>query len=281
MTGLVGSEEDPLPVIRAHRGASVRVVHRLVRDGEADAAVTSAPRPIASAGAVFGLGLMKGATAPTFASVVGTGELRSLLVEAEADSGGDDLLAQQALGGIAIAPVILGFGAPVIGVVSAVDDADVIAALSHLLPGCTVEHVGAQSLITGVGHGGHVLVADPETAAFAQAVARSAIDAYAESLQMRAEAELTGDVRDGVLALLAASLAATEPAGDGDGIVLGVDGVSVLIAAAHHASADVVARVRDAILRAAALVDSDVCATLRTRLASHIELRRADAGLGA
>lgn len=255
---VVPDSPDPLPAVRASRHASVRVAHRLVRDGLASACVTSAPRRVATAGAVFGLGLLPGVTEPGYGSQLGS----SYYVESVLESGpGADLLAQQAIFGLAVAPVALG---AVSGVAVLSEDAEVLSTLRHLLEPALVEPMGPHALSSTSAHSGHVLVSDPQTAALAREVAAAAVEDFV--------ARVSPSLDEPARALLAA--AASESADlQGPGIVLGVEGVSVCTAGA---GADGIAT---GIRLAAALVEADAIADLRSRMAAHVQRRRRDAGL--
>ena len=97
-TEVVGMDEDPARGVRAKRDATVRTIHRLVRDGRADAAVSVGSTGAVLAGAVLTLGRLT--TRPAVAAVVParTGPVVLLDVGATSDSSPEQLAAQAVAG---------------------------------------------------------------------------------------------------------------------------------------------------------------------------------------
>ena len=98
----VDMAEDPVRAVRAKRDATVRVATRLVRDGEADAAVSAGSTGAFVVAAVFTLGRLPGVTRPSIAVTVPAAAGPVVLVDAGANiECTPDLLAQFALCGAA------------------------------------------------------------------------------------------------------------------------------------------------------------------------------------
>jgi glycerol-3-phosphate acyltransferase PlsX len=97
-TEFVGMDEDPARGVRAKRDATVRTIHRLVRDGLADAAVSVGSTGAVLAGAVLTLGRLT--SRPAVAAVVPTrrGPVVLLDVGATSDSSPEQLAAQAVVG---------------------------------------------------------------------------------------------------------------------------------------------------------------------------------------
>jgi len=119
-TESVAMDEDPARGVRAKRDATVRVIHRLVREGSAnggaDAAVSVGPTGAVLAGAVLTLGRLT--TRPAVAAVLPTprGDVVLLDVGATSDSTPEQLAAQ-AVAGSAYAAV-LGVAEPRVGLLN-------------------------------------------------------------------------------------------------------------------------------------------------------------------
>ncbi|MFN2536573.1 MAG: hypothetical protein ABR549_00295, partial [Mycobacteriales bacterium] len=112
-TESVAMDEDPARGVRAKRDATVRTIHRLVRDAEAEAAVSVGSTGAVLAGAVLTLGRLT--TRPAVAVVVPTAHGPVVLLDAGAtsDSTPEQLVAQAVLGS-AYAET-LGIDAPRVG----------------------------------------------------------------------------------------------------------------------------------------------------------------------
>ena len=105
----VDMAEDPVRAVRAKRDATVRVATRLVRDGEADAAVSAGSTGAFVVAAVFTLGRLPGVTRPAIAVTIPATAGPVVLVDAGANvECTPDLLAQFALAGAAYAGTHLG-----------------------------------------------------------------------------------------------------------------------------------------------------------------------------
>jgi glycerol-3-phosphate acyltransferase PlsX len=116
-TEVVGATEDPARAVRAKKDASVRVAHGLVRDGEADAAVSVGPTGAVLAAAVLLLGRLT--PRPALAVVVPAvaGPVVLLDLGATTDTTAEHLL-QHALLGVAYAGVVLGLEQPRVGLLN-------------------------------------------------------------------------------------------------------------------------------------------------------------------
>jgi glycerol-3-phosphate acyltransferase PlsX len=100
----IDMDEDPVRAVRAKRDATVRVAAALVRDGRADATVSTGSTGAAMAAALFTLGRLPGVTRPAIAAVVPAPGGPVVLLDAGANpDAGPDLLAQFALAGAAYA----------------------------------------------------------------------------------------------------------------------------------------------------------------------------------
>ena len=97
-TESVGMDEDPARAVRAKRDATVRTIHRLVRDGEADVAVSVGSTGAVLAGAVLTLGRLS--SRPAVAAVVPTAHGRLVLLDvgATCDTTAEQLVQQAVLG---------------------------------------------------------------------------------------------------------------------------------------------------------------------------------------
>ena len=115
-TESVGMDEDPARGVRAKRDATVRTIHRLVREGAADVAASVGPTGAVLAGAVLTLGRLT--ARPAVAAVVPTphGPVVLLDVGATSDSTPEQLAAQ-AVAGSAYAAV-LGIAEPRVGLLN-------------------------------------------------------------------------------------------------------------------------------------------------------------------
>jgi glycerol-3-phosphate acyltransferase PlsX len=113
---VVGMDEDGARAVRAKKDATVRVVHRLVRDGEADAAVSAGPTGATLAAAVLGLG--RTARRPALAVVVPTAAGPVVLLDAGATvEGSVEQLVEHAVLGAAYAAA-LGLEDPRVGLLN-------------------------------------------------------------------------------------------------------------------------------------------------------------------
>ena len=112
----VGMDEDPARGVRAKGDATVRTIHRLVRDGEADASVSVGSTGAVVAGAVLTLGRL--ACRPALAVVVPTRHGPVVLLDAGATADGTpELLVAHALAGSAYAQA-LGIPEPRVGLLN-------------------------------------------------------------------------------------------------------------------------------------------------------------------
>jgi glycerol-3-phosphate acyltransferase PlsX len=253
---VIGMDEDPARAVRAKRDATVRVAARLVRDGRADATVSTGSTGAALAAAMFTLGRLPGVTRPAIAVVVPTPNGPVVLVDAGANpDAGPDLLAQFALSGAAYATTMLHVERPRVGLLSngtephkgdqvRKDAYDLLAALP-------VDFVGnVEGNDVALGGRADVVVTDG----------------------------FTGNVLlKGIEGALAASRAeATDPDDVGGAVLLGVDGVAVV----GHGSATPRA-VASCITLAADSVRDGLLPRLRETLADLVARRRAAAGLEA
>jgi glycerol-3-phosphate acyltransferase PlsX len=253
---VIGMDEDPARAVRAKRDATVRVAARLVRDGRADATVSTGSTGAALAAAMFTLGRLPGVTRPAIAVVVPTPNGPVVLVDAGANpDAGPDLLAQFALSGAAYATTMLHLERPRVGLLSngtephkgdqvRKDAYDLLAALP-------VDFIGnVEGNDVALGGRADVVVTDG----------------------------FTGNVLlKGIEGALAASRAeATDPDDVGGAVLLGVDGVAVV----GHGSATPRA-VASCITLAADSVRDGLLPRLRETLADLVARRRAAAGLEA
>lgn len=248
---------DPVAAVRANRGASIRLAHRAVRDGTADACVTASLAPIAVAAGAFALGTLPGVTQVAFATLVGP-DRRVILLDAAASApAGADALTQFVIEGVAMAQVILGTAVPRVGYLVRPSPTD----LGRVdWEGVTWDVVGVVPAGTvALGGDADVVVTDGATATLVLAAARGGAQA-ATSAIMGADHPIRGDV--------AASLA-----GRG-GFVLGVSGVSVT---AREATASAVA---EAIRQAADAAKAGLVATISASMGALVARRRSAAGLG-
>ena len=97
-TEAVSMDEDPARAVRAKRDATVRTIHRLVRDGEADAAVSVGSTGAVLAGAVLTLGRLTPRAAVAVVVPTGQGPVVLLDAGATADSTPEQLVSQACLG---------------------------------------------------------------------------------------------------------------------------------------------------------------------------------------
>ncbi len=115
-TEVIGMDEDPARAVRAKKDASVRVIHRLVRDGDCDAAVSLGSTGATLAAAVLTLGRLT--PRPALAAVVpaAAGPVVLLDVGATVDCTPEQL-AQHAVLGAAYAEA-LGVAEPRVGLLN-------------------------------------------------------------------------------------------------------------------------------------------------------------------
>ena len=115
-TESVDMAEDPVRAVRAKRDASVRVAARLVRDGRADAAVSTGSTGAFVVAAVFTLGRLPGVSRPAIAVTVPAAHGPVVLLDAGANVDCTaDMLAQFALSGAAYAVTRLHRDRPRVG----------------------------------------------------------------------------------------------------------------------------------------------------------------------
>jgi glycerol-3-phosphate acyltransferase PlsX len=115
-TESVAMDEDPAAAVRAKRDASVRTIHRLVRDGGADAAVSVGPTGAVLTGAVLTLGRLT--TRPAVAVVVPTACGPVVLLDAGGTpDSSPELLVAHAVAGSAFAEA-LGVTNPRVGLLN-------------------------------------------------------------------------------------------------------------------------------------------------------------------
>lgn len=116
-TEVVGAGEDPARAVRAKKDASVRVAHRLVRDGACDGAVSVGSTGAALASAVLALGRLT--ARPALAAVLPAvaGPVVLLDLGATTDATAEHLLQHAALGS-AYATVVLGLPHPRVGLLN-------------------------------------------------------------------------------------------------------------------------------------------------------------------
>lgn len=120
----IGMSEDPARAVRRKREATVRVAARLVRDGLADATVSTGSTGAAMAAALFTLGRLPGITRPALAVVLPAVAGPVVLLDAGAGvEASADLLAQFALAGAAYAQARLGLSDPRVGLLSVGEEA--------------------------------------------------------------------------------------------------------------------------------------------------------------
>lgn len=120
----IGMAEDPARAVRRKRDATVRVAARLVRDGLADATVSTGATGAAMAAALFTLGRLPGMTRPALAVVLPAVAGPVILLDAGAGvEASADLLAQFALAGTAYARARLGIEEPRVGLLSVGEEA--------------------------------------------------------------------------------------------------------------------------------------------------------------
>ncbi len=115
-TESVAMDEDPARGVRAKKDATVRTIHKLVRDGQADAAVSVGPTGAVLAGAVLTLGRIS--SRPAVAVVVPTPHGPVVLLDAGATSESTpEQLVSHAVLGTAYAEA-LGVVAPRVGLLN-------------------------------------------------------------------------------------------------------------------------------------------------------------------
>jgi glycerol-3-phosphate acyltransferase PlsX len=114
---VVGMDEEPARAVRAKRDATVRVIHRLVRDGEADAAVSIGSTGAVLTAAVLTLGRLTPRPAVAVIVPALAGPLVLLDAGASSDCTAEQLLSHAQLGA-AYAEVALGLTDPAVGLLS-------------------------------------------------------------------------------------------------------------------------------------------------------------------
>jgi glycerol-3-phosphate acyltransferase PlsX len=246
--------EDPARAVRAKRDATVRVAARLVRDGDADATVSTGSSGAALAAALFTLGRLPGVTRPAIAVVIPTDNGRVVLVDAGANpDAGPDLLAQFALTGAAYA-TSLGIERPRVGLLNIGTEPgkgdDLRRAAYDALAALPVDFVGnVEGHDLALGGRADVVVTDGFTGNVALKTLEGA---------------------------LTMGNAALDPDRIGGALLLGVDGVAVL----GHGSSSPRA-VAACVGLAADAVRDGLLPRLRETLADLVRTRRANAGLEA
>ena len=269
-TESVDMAEDPIRAVRAKRDATVRVAARLVRDGNADAAVSTGSTGAFVVASVFTLGRLPGVTRPAIAVTVPATQGPVVLLDAGVNvECTADLLAQFALAGAAYAGTRLGRENPRVGLLcngTEQGKGDTLrreaAALLAELPVSFVGYVESGAVTAGDvadvvvtdGFTGNVLLKGLE------GMHRLALGVLADRLDEPATA-----------------LEALEPLGPdrlGGALLLGVPGTIVI----GHGSSGPEA-VAACVRLAAVAVRERVVPRVAAAMAALVERRRADAGL--
>lgn len=272
---VVGMDEDPARAIRAKRDASVRVAHRLVRDGEAEAVVSVGSTGAAMAAAVFTLGRLRGMSRPALAAIVPAGAGPIVFLDAGATVEATAVqLVQFALVGAAFARVRLGLADPRVALLSVGEEAgkgdpvrkEAYELLSQAplrfvgnVEGHDVPLGGKADVVVTDGFTGNVLLKGLEGAT--RLLTQVLVEVATSSPDVKAAA-------NALLPAFAEATAAAHPDQLGGAVLLGVDGVSVVghgasspqaVAACVRVAAQAVREGLVPLLRAslAALVASD------------------------
>lgn len=274
----VGMDENPARAVRAKRDATVRVAARLVRDGAADATVSTGSTGAAMAAALFTLGRLPGVTRPALALPVPAPAGPVVLLDVGANvECTPDLLAQFALAGAAYARVRLGLPAPRVGLLSVGTEpgrGDPLrrdaAALLAELPVAFVGNVEAYAV--PLGGPADVVVTDGFTGNVLLKGLEGAVGAVVGTLA----ADLAGAADPAVATALARAAGAFAPDTHGGAVLLGVDGVAVV----GHGSSSPRA-LASCVVAAASAHEQGLVPRLRAAMADLVARRRAKAGLPA
>jgi len=118
-TEVIGMEDAPATAVRKKKDSSINRCVALIKDCEAEAAVSAGNSGAFSAAALFGLGRVKGVARPAIAAVLPTRDRPLLLVDAGANMDCDPAwLAQFAIMGSAYSQAVLRQPNPVVGLLS-------------------------------------------------------------------------------------------------------------------------------------------------------------------
>jgi phosphate acyltransferase len=229
---VVGMDEEPARAVRAKRDATVRVCARLVRDGDADAMVSTGSTGAVLAAAVLTLHRLKGVSRPPLAAVVPAlaGPLVFLDAGATVEAS-PDLLASFALVGAAYAAARLGVERPRVGLLTVGEEAgkgDAARKAAHealaALPLDFVGNVEGRDVPTG--GRADVVVTD----GFTGNVLAKGLEAAAGTVTATVRAALAGrdDVPPEVLDAVDAATGHMSPEVLGGAVLLGVRGVVVV-----------------------------------------------------
>ncbi|NLL83143.1 MAG: phosphate acyltransferase PlsX [Lentisphaerae bacterium] len=116
---VIGMEDAPAIAVRKKRDSSINRCVSLIKEGEADAAVSAGNSGAFSAAAMFGLGRVKGVARPVIAAVLPTRDRPLLLVDSGANMDCEPAwLAQFAIMGSAYSQAVLRQPNPVVGLLS-------------------------------------------------------------------------------------------------------------------------------------------------------------------
>ena len=280
-TQVVEMGEDPARAIRAKRDATVRVAARLVRDGLADAMVSTGSTGAAVAAAVFTLGRLPGMSRPALAVVIpaSTGPLVLLDVGA-GTSASPDLMAQFALAGAALARIRLGVDDPRVGLLSIGEEpgkGDDLRRAAHAeLAALPLRFVGnVEGHDIGLGGRADVVVTDGFTGNVVVKSLEGAIKMLGGAL---ATAFTADDGRKAAAKALTPAFAEVadrlDPDHAGGGVLVGVDGVAVV---GHGASSPTA--VAHCVYAAAQAAAEGLVPQIRDGLAAMVAARRGRAGL--
>jgi len=276
-TEVVEMSEDPARAVRSKRDATVRVAARLVRDGGADAFVSVGSTGAAMAAALFTLGRLPGVTRPALAVVVPAAGGPLVLLDAGATvEASPDLLAQFACAGAAYATTALGISRPKVGLLSVGsepgkgDPARKAAAptVAAALSGLPIEYVGnvegGDVPLGGLGgKRADVVVTDGFTGNVLLKGLEGMLGLVGHAIGGAGEARLP--------AAFAEAVRSFDPEVVGGGILLGVDGVSIV---GHGASSP--RAVASCIRLATAAVSDGLIARLTSSLAELVRWRRGE-----
>lgn len=275
---VVGMDEDPARAVRAKPDATVRVAARLVRDGAADASVSVGATGAAVASAVITWGRLPGMTRPALAVIVPAAAGRLVLLDAgAATDAGADLLVEFALVGAAYAAAALDVTAPRVGLLTVGGEpgkGDHTRRVAHALIEAALADTSARFVGSVEGHdvalgeGLDVAVTD----GFTGNVLLKGLEGLYRALRgrVRAAADPTG------WAVADAATASMDPERTGGGVLLGVEGVSVVGHGASSARA-----VASCLALAAAAVRGGLLPRAHASLAGLVARRRSAAGLPA
>lgn len=270
---------DPARAVRASRDSTVRVAAALVRDGRADATVSTGSTGAAVAAALFTLGPLPGITRPALGIVMpaATGRVVLLDIGGAADAGAD-LLAQFALAGAALARLHVEVEDPRVALLGAADGAAAAASRAQaevLLRELPLRYVGAVTadrvalgdadVVVTDGFTGRVLLGGVDGTV--RMMSRALLAAFAADDDRRTAARALAPT----LAAVAADL---DPDHRGGAVVLGVDGVAV--AGVGAASPDAIAH---CVFAAADLAVAGVVPAVRDAVGHLVARRRRSAGL--